>query len=94
LANVIDDWKMGITHVMRGEEWLSNTNKHVYLYLLLGANVPKFVHLPLIKAMNGKKLAKRDPSSAVKFFQSGKYEVEAIKCFLAQMCLNRPSRQP
>jgi hypothetical protein len=43
--------------------------------------------------MNVKKLAKRDPSSAVKFFQSGKYEVEAVKCFLAQMGLNRPSRQ-
>ena len=73
LANVIDDWKMGITHVMRGEEWLTNTNKHVYLYKVLGATAPKFVHLPLIKAMNGKKLAKRDPSSAVKFFQTGKY---------------------
>jgi glutamyl/glutaminyl-tRNA synthetase len=75
LANVVDDWKMGITHVMRGEEWLTNTNKHIYLYMLLGAPIPKFVHLPLIKDMNGKKLAKRDPSSAVKFFQTGKYEV-------------------
>jgi len=70
-ANVIDDWQMKITHVMRGEEWLTNTNKHIYLYMVLGANVPKFVHLPLIKAMNGKKLAKRDPTSSVKNFQKG-----------------------
>ena len=65
LTNVIDDWMMKITHVMRGEEWLTNTNKHIYLYQLLGAPLPKFVHLPLIKSMSGKKLAKRDPESSI-----------------------------
>jgi glutamyl/glutaminyl-tRNA synthetase len=73
LANVVDDLQMGITHVMRGEEWLCNTNKHIYLYHLLGSNPPKFVHLPLIKAMNGMKLAKRDPTSSVKFIQNSQY---------------------
>lgn len=87
-ANVIDDWQMKITHVMRGEEWLTNTNKHIYLYKLLGAPVPKFVHLPLIKAMNGKKLAKRDPMSSIKHLQDNDYEVEAVKSMLATLGLD------
>ena len=60
-ANVIDDMKMNVTHVMRGEEWLTSTHMHIYLYRVLKASPPKWVHLPLIKSMNGKKLAKRDP---------------------------------
>ena len=90
LANVVDDWQMKITHVMRGEEWLTNTNKHIYLYYLLGAPVPKFVHLPLIKGMDGKKLAKRDPASSVKLMQEQQYEVLAVRSMLATMGLNNP----
>ena len=86
LANVIDDWLMEITHVMRGEEWLTNTNKHIYLYLLLGAPLPKFVHLPLIRAMDGRKLAKRDPTSSVKLIQES-YEVDAVRSMLATLGL-------
>lgn len=73
LSNVVDDWQMKITHVMRGEEWLTNTNKHIYLYRVLGAEVPKFVHLPLIKAMNGKKLAKRDPQYSIQSLKDKHY---------------------
>ena len=75
---------------MRGEEWLTNTNKHIYLYYLLGAPVPKFVHLPLIKGMDGKKLAKRDPASSVKLMQEQQYEVLAVRSMLATMGLNNP----
>ena len=60
---------MKITHVMRGEEWLTNTNKHIYLYHMLGIEIPKFVHLPIVKSMSGKKLAKRDPMSSVTAFK-------------------------
>jgi len=54
---------------MRGEEWLTNTNKHIYLYHILGIEIPKFVHLPIVKSMSGKKLAKRDPMSSVTAFK-------------------------
>lgn len=73
LSNVVDDWMMKITHVMRGEEWLTNTNKHIYIYMLLGAQVPKFIHLPLIKAMSGKKLAKRDPQYSLQGLRNKQY---------------------
>ncbi len=56
---------MEITHVIRGEEWLTNTSKHIYLYKVLGAAVPKYLHLPLIQNQQGKKLAKRDPTSSL-----------------------------
>lgn len=64
-ANVIDDWRMGITHVIRGEEWLTNTSKHIYLYKLLNAPIPIFAHLPLIQSIDGRKLSKRDPHSSI-----------------------------
>ena len=63
-ANIIDDWKMEITHVIRGEEWLTNTPKHLYLYKLLGLTPPRFMHLPLLLNAAGKKLSKRDPLSS------------------------------
>jgi len=63
LANVVDDYHMKITHVIRGEEWISSTAHHVLLYKMLGweDHIPEFVHLPLIlKPGGGGKLAKRD----------------------------------
>ena len=63
LANIVDDYHMKITHVVRGEEWLSSTAHHVLLYRALGweDQMPQFAHLPLILRPNGKgKLSKRD----------------------------------
>lgn len=63
LANIVDDYKMKISHVIRGEEWLPSTAHHVLLYRFLGweAEMPKFAHLPLILKPNAKgKLSKRD----------------------------------
>lgn len=62
LANVVDDCLMKITHVIRGEEWLSSTPLHILLYEKLGWKkaMPEFVHLPLILGPDGKKLSKRD----------------------------------
>ena len=61
LANVVDDYKMGITHVIRGEEWLPSLALHVLLYRAFGWNEPIFAHLPLILKPTGKgKLSKRD----------------------------------
>lgn len=59
LANVVDDYRMGITHVIRGEEWLSSTPLHILLYEAFGWNRPEFCHLPLILGPDGKKLSKR-----------------------------------
>jgi glutamyl-tRNA synthetase len=59
LANVVDDQAMRITHVLRGEEWLSSTVKHVQLYRALGHTPPAFAHLPLLINMDRTKLSKR-----------------------------------
>lgn len=61
LANIVDDHLMEISHVIRGEEWLSSTAHHVFMYQSLGWNIPTFAHLPLILKPSGKgKLSKRD----------------------------------
>ena len=75
---MIDDWKMNITHVIRGAEWLTNTPKHIYLYKILGARVPIFMHLPLIFTAEGKKLSKRDPTAPVNSLKAIGYQPEAI----------------
>lgn len=69
LSVVIDDANMKITHVIRGEDHLSNTPKQILLYLALGKKVPKFGHLPLILAQNGKRLSKRHGASSVDEFK-------------------------
>lgn len=58
-ANVVDDYLMGITHVIRGEEWLPSTPKHIILYKMFQLDVPTFAHLPLLLNAKGQKLSKR-----------------------------------
>lgn len=58
-ANVVDDFTMRITHVIRGFEWLASTPKHIMLYKMLDIEPPLFAHLPLIVDQSGKKLSKR-----------------------------------
>lgn len=60
LANVVDDHKMEITHVIRGDEWVSSTPLHICLYEAFGWDVPKFAHLPLLLTPDGKKISKRN----------------------------------
>lgn len=64
-ANVIDDHLMKITHVIRGEEWLPSTQKHIALYNALGWTPPKFIHIPLLTSTDEKKLSKRKGDSSV-----------------------------
>lgn len=64
-ANVIDDHLMKITHVIRGEEWLPSTQKHIALYNAFGWDPPKFVHIPLLTSTDEKKLSKRKGDSSV-----------------------------
>ena len=88
LANVVDDHFMDITHVIRGEEWLSSTPKHILLYRYLGWEVPNMAHLPLIMSPNGGKLSKRNAEQEgipinTRDYRLGDYEPEALVNFLA-----------
>ncbi|OPJ54922.1 glutamate--tRNA ligase [Alkalithermobacter paradoxus] len=77
-AVVVDDHLMGITHVIRGEEWLPSTPKHVYLYEAFGWEAPTFVHLPNILNAERKKLSKRHGDVAVEDFKKKGYLPEGL----------------
>ena len=81
-VNVVDDLEMKITHVIRGEDHLSNTPKHIELYRALGAEPPKFGHIPLILNHEGKKLSKRDGGSSMAYFIENGYAPEAVLNYL------------
>jgi len=83
LAVVIDDHLMGITHVIRGEEWLPSTPKHVFLYQCFGWQAPQFVHLPNILNDDHKKLSKRQGDVSVGDFLAKGYLPEALVNYLA-----------
>lgn len=82
-AVVVDDHDMGITHVIRGEEWLPSTPKHVYLYELFGWDQPEYVHLPNILNADHKKLSKRQGDVSVQDFLEKGYLPEALINYLA-----------
>jgi glutamyl-tRNA synthetase len=90
LANIVDDHLMNITHVIRGEEWLSSTPKHILLYNYLDWEPPKMAHLPLIMSPDGGKLSKRKaetegiPINARDYIREG-FEPEALVNFLAYL---------
>ncbi|MEO5956551.1 MAG: glutamate--tRNA ligase, partial [Nitrospiraceae bacterium] len=90
LANVIDDYKMKITHVIRGEEWLSSTPKHVLLYRAFGweDSMPKFAHLPLLLNPDRSKLSKRQGDVAVEDFREKGYLPDALINFVALLGWN------
>ena len=83
LSSVIDDHFMNINYVIRGEEWISSTPKHVLLYNAFGWNVPNFIHLPIILSPQGGKLSKRDGATSVKDFKEQGYLPEALVNFMA-----------
>ncbi|MCH2448593.1 MAG: glutamate--tRNA ligase [Gracilimonas sp.] len=90
LANVVDDHTMEITHVIRGEEWLPSTPKHMLLYNSFGWEPPKMAHLPLIMSPSGGKLSKRKAESEgipvnTKDYMAGNYEPDALVNFLAYL---------
>jgi len=88
LANVVDDHTMQISHVIRGEEWLSSAPKHILLYQYLGWEPPQMAHLPLIMSPAGGKLSKRNAEELgipvnVRDYIKGHYEPDALINFLA-----------
>ncbi len=82
-ASVVDDHEMQISHVMRGDEWISSTPKHILLYEALGWHHPQFAHLPPILGHDHKKLSKRDGAKSVLEYTQEGYLPEAIVNFMA-----------
>lgn len=82
-ANVVDDHLMKITHVIRGEEWLTSTPKHLALYQAFGWEPPKFVHVPLLTSLDEKKLSKRHGDNGIFSFRKRGVAPEALTNFVA-----------
>jgi glutamyl-tRNA synthetase len=78
-VNVVDDLEMRISHVIRGEDHLSNTPKHIQLYQALGVEAPRFGHIPLILNHDGSKMSKRDQGASVTSYIEGGYAPEAVR---------------
>lgn len=84
LAVVVDDHEMKVTHVVRGEEWISSTPKHLLLYRWLGLETPKFAHMPLLRNEDKSKISKRkNPAARLTWFVEQGYLPEALVNFLA-----------
>lgn len=82
-VNVVDDLEMGITHVIRGEDHLMNTPKHIQLFEALGEKAPEFAHLPLILDMEGAKMSKRHAAAAVDSYAPRGFTPDSIFNFLS-----------
>ncbi len=85
LANVVDDHLMEITHVLRGEEWISSAPKHVILYESFGWQCPEFIHLPLLRNADKSKVSKRKNPVSLSWFREAGYLPEAMVNFLGTM---------
>jgi glutamyl-tRNA synthetase len=85
LANVVDDHLMGVTHVLRGEEWISSTPKHVLLYSAFGWTAPTFAHLPLLRNADKTKVSKRKNPVSLTYFRECGYFPDAMMNFLGTM---------
>jgi glutamyl-tRNA synthetase len=89
-AVVVDDLELGITHVIRGEEHLSNTARQTLLYTALGATEPWFIHLGVILGPDGKKLSKRHGAASIADYRREGYVPEALVNYLALLGWNHP----
>jgi len=90
LANVVDDHLMGITHVIRGEEWISSLPKHILLYDALGVNKPQFCHLPLLRNADKSKVSKRKNPVSLNYFREAGFLPQALLNFLGLMAYSMP----
>jgi len=82
LVNVLDDIEMAVTHVIRGEDHLSNTQKHLALIEAIGAKPPHYAHIPLILNPNGSKMSKRDAGASIAEYEEQGYLPEAVRNYL------------
>jgi len=84
---------MGITHVIRGEDHLSNTAKHIALFKALGVEPPRFAHIPLILNHNGSKMSKRDEGASLTYYQENGFSPEAVVNYLLTLGWTPPDNQ-
>jgi glutamyl-tRNA synthetase len=82
LTNVVDDLEMGITHVIRGEDHLSNTPRHITLFRAFGVPPPHYAHIPLILNQDGSKMSKRDQGASLSAYLEQGYVPEAVVNYL------------
>jgi glutamyl-tRNA synthetase len=93
LANVVDDHLMGISHVIRAEEWISSTPKHRLMYDMFGWTAPEFIHMPLLRNADKSKISKRkNPVSILDYRQRG-FHPRAVVNFLAQLGWTMPDQR-
>lgn len=90
LANVVDDHLMGITHVLRGEEWISSAPKHKLLYAYFGWQMPELCHLPLLRNPDKSKLSKRKNPTSILYYQRMGFMPEALLNYLGRMGWSMP----
>ena len=93
LASVVDDYLMKISHVIRGEEWLPSTPKHLQIYAALGWQAPQFIHLPLLLSEDRTKLSKRQGDVAVTDYLKQGFLSESILNFIALLGWNPGTKQ-
>jgi len=93
LANVVDDHLMGITHVIRAEEWLSSLPKHIQLYRAFGWQLPVFCHLPLLRNADTSKISKRKNPISINYYRRAGYLPEAMCNYLALMGWTMPDER-
>ncbi|MBR8701516.1 MULTISPECIES: glutamate--tRNA ligase [unclassified Fusobacterium] len=85
LANVVDDHLMGITHVIRAEEWIASTPKHIQLYKAFGWDQPEFIHMPLLRNADRTKISKRKNPVSLNWYKEQGYLKEGMINFLGLM---------
>jgi glutamyl-tRNA synthetase len=85
LANVVDDHLMEITHVIRAEEWLSSTPKHVVLYQAFGWEIPEWIHMPLLRNADKSKISKRKNPVSLDYYRDAGFLPEALLNYLGTM---------
>ena len=93
LANVVDDHLMGITHVLRGEEWINSAPKHKLLYQYFGWDMPKLCHLPLLRNPDKSKLSKRKNPTSIWYYQRMGFLPEALVNYLGRMGWSMPDER-
>jgi glutamyl-tRNA synthetase len=93
LANVVDDHLMRISHVIRAEEWISSTPKHVLLYQAFGWEPPMFMHMPLLRNPDKSKISKRKNPVSLEYYERQGYLPEAMCNFLALMGWSMPDER-
>jgi glutamyl-tRNA synthetase len=93
LASVVDDYHMKITHVIRGEEWINSTPKHILLYEGLGWTPPSFAHLPLLRNPDKSKLSKRKNPTSIDYYKDAGFIPEAVVNYLGMMGYTLPDQR-